>query len=575
MIKDEEFTVHELHCNCFKLFHGKCYNKSLLGKTCLDCGKYYFADYCYVLGELVNITCNETHDEEFISTTYDAIVELNNINNITKPSVDFVSDMSGNEINKHNNNESFMNLNDNTLIKTNTINTNKDVNNVEDGSCSEQFAEGKNNKSLPFSLSTINVNNEDTLIRTNAINTNNDVNNVESESCIEQFDERKNDQSLPNSLLTTNVNINKTLSDLNSNVICNKDSSSGGENTTRHETPNEEIENNSSNNTTNNNTNNDVKNNQTLSSSLLTTNMNINKTSSDINSKDICNRDISSGDKNMTRNETLNEEIGDNDSNNNTNTNTTNDVIIDKGESCIDQLAEGMNNQSSPSSLLTTNMNINKTSSDLNSNDISNRDSSPDCKKMASEETFDAMIENNNINNTTEPTVDLLSDLSGKNCNIHNNNVSLMSTDDNMLIELINTKNDVNNVESGCIEQIAEKNDDQSIPSTVLLSLLSTHMDTVNTCTEINSNNISNINISPSAENCEKNNDDDALFTTSINNVQKFLVMIPCDEDCIAKNVEINDIVLPSKEVEKQSTDHVLQLNKNVKTVNTANSRKK
>ena len=90
MIKDEEFTVHELHCNCFKLFHGKCYNKSLLGKTCLDCGKCYDADYCYVLGELVNISCNETHIEEFITTTIDANVELNNINNITKPSVDLL-----------------------------------------------------------------------------------------------------------------------------------------------------------------------------------------------------------------------------------------------------------------------------------------------------------------------------------------------------------------------------------------------------------------------------------------------------------------------------------------------------
>jgi hypothetical protein len=56
----QEFTVHELHCDCFKLFHAKCYPTELLGTICLDCKVRYRADYCYVSGDLEYIkTTNE------------------------------------------------------------------------------------------------------------------------------------------------------------------------------------------------------------------------------------------------------------------------------------------------------------------------------------------------------------------------------------------------------------------------------------------------------------------------------------------------------------------------------------
>jgi hypothetical protein len=52
----KEFAVHELHCDCFKLYHKKCYTFPLLGQTCLKCGQCFRYDYCYGLGELETIT---------------------------------------------------------------------------------------------------------------------------------------------------------------------------------------------------------------------------------------------------------------------------------------------------------------------------------------------------------------------------------------------------------------------------------------------------------------------------------------------------------------------------------------
>jgi hypothetical protein len=71
-IKDE-FTIHELHCDCFKLYHKKCYPASLLGSMCKDCGVCYRAEYCYVCGDLEYVKENQ---EESKAVDEDSIVEL-------------------------------------------------------------------------------------------------------------------------------------------------------------------------------------------------------------------------------------------------------------------------------------------------------------------------------------------------------------------------------------------------------------------------------------------------------------------------------------------------------------------
>lgn len=85
----QDFTVHELHCNCFKFFHGRCYQEQILGTICSDCGVCYRADYCYICGDLKYIKTQQEpsekeHDHLNVLSHTTATNELENVQTCKK-----------------------------------------------------------------------------------------------------------------------------------------------------------------------------------------------------------------------------------------------------------------------------------------------------------------------------------------------------------------------------------------------------------------------------------------------------------------------------------------------------------
>ena len=93
---EEEFKIYELHCDCFKLFHGKCCSEELLGLICNNCGVTHRAEYCYVCGDLdyikthreVSVIVNNDTKDQHEEGTVDECEQAVNLTNLLVNSIE-------------------------------------------------------------------------------------------------------------------------------------------------------------------------------------------------------------------------------------------------------------------------------------------------------------------------------------------------------------------------------------------------------------------------------------------------------------------------------------------------------